>query len=174
MYHLKEMIGEDKVNAALRKLIEKFGGKSSPYATSLDLIGLLREQTPPELEYLIDDLFMDITLYENRMEYANCQPLKDGKFEIEFQFNSEKFKADGKGTQKPVELNDWVDVAAFAKPERSNRYGKQLYRKRVRCTDRVNRMKIVLDECPWEVVVDPDFLLIDRELDNNRVRVEKE
>jgi aminopeptidase N len=66
MYYLKEMIGEDKVNAALRSLVEQFGYQGPPYPTAVDLIAALREQTPPELQYLLHDLFEQITLFGNR------------------------------------------------------------------------------------------------------------
>ncbi len=72
MYYLKEMIGEDKVNAALRSLVDRFAYQEPPYPTSVELIDALREQTPPELHYLLDELFDRITLYSNRVIAATA------------------------------------------------------------------------------------------------------
>src|SRR5208283_1722318 len=66
LYYLKEMIGEEAVNRALRKVIKQYAYNAPPYPTSYALVDALREQTPPNLQYLIKDLFEDITLFSNR------------------------------------------------------------------------------------------------------------
>ena len=50
MYELKEMIGEDAVNRALRKMIEKFAYAGPPYPTSWDLLDALRSETPAQYQ----------------------------------------------------------------------------------------------------------------------------
>lgn len=57
MYALADYIGEDRVNRALRKVVEKWRFQGSPYPTAKDLVDAFREETPPEYQYLIDDLF---------------------------------------------------------------------------------------------------------------------
>ena len=49
VYYLREMIGEDAVNRALRKVIAEYAYKVPPYPTSHALADALREQTPPQL-----------------------------------------------------------------------------------------------------------------------------
>ncbi|MBK6963659.1 MAG: hypothetical protein IPH20_06830 [Bacteroidales bacterium] len=71
MYYLKEMIGEDKVNEALRTLIDTFAYKQPPYATSLSAVRAFRQVTPDTLQYLIGDLFENITVFSNRMLKAD-------------------------------------------------------------------------------------------------------
>src|SRR5947209_12826646 len=66
MYYLREMIGEDAINRALRKVLDQYAYAPPPYPTSYALVDALREQTPAELQYLIKDLFEDITLFSNR------------------------------------------------------------------------------------------------------------
>lgn len=167
MYQLKEMIGEEKVNLALKSLVDKFGYKSGPYPTSLDLIDALREQTPEHLHYLLVDLFEDITLFENRVEEASCRKLENGKYEVTFVANCAKFKADEKGKQTETEINDWVEIGAFAKPESGTEYGKTLHRERVRISDSSTTHSFVVDEVPALVGVDPFLMLIDRTPDDN-------
>ena len=83
MHHLKELIGEDKVNAALRNLVEKFAYKGEPYPTSVDLIEALREQTPPEYQSVITDSFEKITLFGNRAFEATWKKDNNGQYEVE-------------------------------------------------------------------------------------------
>jgi aminopeptidase N len=66
MYYLKEMIGEKKVNEALKSLIDSFAYKQPPYPTSLAAVSAFRKVTPDSLQYLIDDLFENITIFSNR------------------------------------------------------------------------------------------------------------
>jgi len=66
LYYLKEMIGEEAVNRALRKVIQQYAYAQPPYPTSHALVDALQEQTPPQLQYLIKDLFEDITVFSNR------------------------------------------------------------------------------------------------------------
>ena len=162
MYYLKELIGEEKVNAALRSLVDKFAYQSEPYPTSADLIGALKEQTPEEYMYLYDDLFETITLFANRTLEATCEERADGTFEVTMQVECKKLQADEEGNEAEIEIDDWIEIGAFAKPEKDKKYGKTLYRDRVRVTQTDNTFSFVVEERPEVVGVDPFALLIDR------------
>ena len=167
MYYLKEMIGEDKVNAALRSLVDRFGYKSQPYPTADDLIAALQQQTPKELRYLMDDLFQRIILFENRTLETTYRPLDDGKFEVTVKVECLKFEADDKGDQTEVPIDDWIDIGAFAKPADDERFGKTLYRERVRINSAKSTFQFVTEEQPALAGVDPFLLLIDRQPEDN-------
>ncbi|MFK7820360.1 MAG: ABC transporter permease/M1 family aminopeptidase, partial [Planctomycetaceae bacterium] len=163
MYHLQEMIGEDKVNAALRGLIEKFGYQTEPpYPTSLDLIAELRKHTPEKYSTLIDDSFHKIVLFGNRAIESKCEPLQDGQYRVTFQAECHKFNADGKGSETEIALDDWIDIAAFAEPKAGKRYGKTLHRERIHVTQSNVEVTFITDEKPAKVGIDPFLLLIDR------------
>ena len=74
MYALQDYIGEDKVNEAIREFLKHYAFKGPPYPTSLDLEGYFQKVTPPEYQYLFDDLFRNITLYDNRAVSADYVP----------------------------------------------------------------------------------------------------
>ncbi len=57
MYTLREHIGEERVNAALRRLPREVPRRGPPYPTSLDLYAELRAVTPDSLQSLLRDLF---------------------------------------------------------------------------------------------------------------------
>ena len=100
MYYLKEMIGEDGVNRALRKVLQQYGYAQPPYPTSYALEDALREQTPPQLQYLLTDLFDDITLFSNRAYTATARKRSDGKYDVTIDVDAHKFKADDQGNEK--------------------------------------------------------------------------
>src|SRR5262249_37172482 len=132
LYYLKEMIGEETVNRALRKLIARYGYADPPYPTSWALLDDLRSgMTPEEQQYLIKDLFEDITLFSNRALTATAQKRTDGKYDVTVEVEAQKFKADPKGNESEVPVDDWIDIGAFAKPAKDKKYGDTLYRERV-------------------------------------------
>ena len=171
LYYLKEMIGEDAVNRALRKVIQQYGYKAPPYPTSYVLADALRERTPPQLQYLIKDLFEDITLFSNRTLAASAAKRADGKYDVTINVETHKFKADGKGNETEVPMDDWIEIGAFAKPEKGHKYGKTLYRSRVHITSNKSTYVFTTDEFPDEAGVDPFSLVIDRVPDDNVKKV---
>ena len=82
MYYLKEMIGEDAVNRALRKLLGQYGYAPPPYPTSYALVDALRVETPPNLQYLIKDLFEEITEFSNRTLAAHATKGPNGTYNV--------------------------------------------------------------------------------------------
>src|ERR1700730_460264 len=171
LYYMKEMIGEEPVNRALRKLIKQYAYAQPPYPTSYALEDALREQTPPAFEYLLKDLFEDITIFSNRTLEASARKTAEGKYDVTIDIEAHKFKADPKGNETEVPLNDWIDIGAFAKPEKDKKYGKTLYRQRVHLTESKSRQTFTVDGLPDQAGIDPFVLLIDRVPDDNLKKV---
>ena len=161
-FYLADMIGEDRINAALKDVIATFSYQGPPYPNAYVLVDRLKEQTPPDLQYLIKDLFEDITLFGNRTVEATVAKLDDGKFCVNLVVECEKFKADENGHESAVEMNDWIEIGAFAKPESGKRYGKLLHRERKQLTSGRHELEFVLDELPYQAGIDPRNMLIDR------------
>ena len=171
MYMLKEMIGEEAINRALRKMVERFAYKDPPYPTSHELVDLFDAETPAQYKYLIKDLFEDITLFSNRTLGASAKKRGDGKYEVTIEVESKKFKADDKGAETEAKLDDWIEIGAFAKPAKDKKYGKILYRERIHMTEAHKSYNFVVDELPEKAGIDPFLLLIDRVPDDNTKKV---
>lgn len=167
MYQLREMIGEDRINAALRSLVSKWAYKGPPYPTALDLIDALREQTPDDYRYLIHDLFERIVLYDNRAVEATCKELEGGKYEVNLKISCSKREADEKGNESPTDMDDWIEFGAFADSLSGSKFGKTLHRQRVRVQPGEHEYRFTVDKKPSEVGVDPFHLLVDRIPDDN-------
>ncbi len=167
LYYMKEMIGEDAVNRALRNLILQYAYAPPPYPTSYALVDALREQTPPNLQYLIKDLFEDITLFSNRALAATAVKRADGQYDVTINVEARKFKADAKGNETEVPVDDWIDIGAFAKPASGGKYGETLYRERMHITQRNSTFTFTTDRLPEKAGIDPFALLIDRIPDDN-------
>ncbi|MGA3187854.1 MAG: M1 family aminopeptidase [Bryobacteraceae bacterium] len=162
MYYLKERIGEEAVNRALRKMIAQFAYAQPPYPTSHNLVDAFRDETPEQYRYLIKDLFEDITLFSNRTLSAKSAKLPDGKYQVTIEVESKKFKADDQGNETEVPVNDWIEIGALAKAEKNHRYGNVLYRQVVKITGGKQTFQFELPEKPYEAGIDPMQMLIDR------------
>jgi ABC-2 type transport system permease protein len=167
LYYLKEMIGEEAVNRALRKVVQQYAYAQPPYPTSHALVDALQEQTPPDLQYLIRDLFEDITIFSNRTLDATARPRADGKYDVNIKVEAHKYKADPKGTETEVPINDYIDIGAFAKPAKGKKYGDTLYRERMHITRKESTFTFVTASLPEKAGIDPFAMLIDRVPDDN-------
>ncbi|MEM9884629.1 MAG: M1 family aminopeptidase [Bacteroidota bacterium] len=174
MYALREYIGEDSLNTALRRFAEKVAYQEPPYTTSLVFMEELEKVTPDSLSYLLDDLFRDIILYSNRTTKATYKALDNGQYEVTFQVEAEKFRADSTGRESAIPFNDFIDIGVYQKAEADEKFGKPLYLERKRIKQKENTFTVVVDELPYEAGIDPRYLLIDRVPDDNMKKVTEE
>lgn len=168
MYALRDYIGEERVNAALRSYLQKVGYEGPPYTNSPELIAELRAVTPDEYQYLIDDMIENITLYDNRVEGVTCEETDGGRYRVSLAVRSHKYRADELGAETEVEHDDWIEIGIFG--ERSDDAwgdGKPLYLEKRRVPTGESVIEIVVDERPRRAGIDPRCLLIDRVPDDN-------
>ncbi|HZQ22319.1 MAG TPA: M1 family aminopeptidase [Terriglobales bacterium] len=167
MYALQDYIGEDKVNQALAEFIKAYGFKGAPYPTSLDMIGYFQKVTPPEYQYLYDDMFKNITLYDNRAKSATFTQRPDGKYQIGLVLESKKLRSDGRGQESEIPVHDWIDVGV------TDASGHYLYLQKHRIDAASTQLTLTVDKAPTGAGIDPLNKLIDRNPDDNMMRLEK-
>ncbi|MRW83644.1 hypothetical protein GJ698_05990 [Pseudoduganella sp. FT26W] len=166
MYQLQDVLGEAKVNSALKELLVQYGGKPGPYPSVNVLVDALRKVTPADQAYLIDDLFNHIVLYENHAVSATARKLSDGKYEVSFAVNAAKVRASEQGEEKDVPLNDWIDIGV------DDKEGNSLLRERKQISQKENRYTVIVNSRPAKAGIDPDNKLIDRKPDDNMINIE--
>jgi hypothetical protein len=182
MYALRDYIGEERVNQALRKFLEAQRFKGPPYPTSLQLVKELRAATPDSLKYLITDLFETITLYELRTDSAVVidAPGQPGKFRVDLWVNAKKQRADTAGRTTDIGMHDgrhdWMDLGVFAEvkgdsAKRYDRIGMPLSLAKVPVDSGSQRFSVVVDRKPTRAGIDPLHKLVDRMPANNTVKV---
>ncbi len=167
MYALQDYLGEDIVNRALSDYIDDTAYQEPPYTNSLELIERLRTVTPEHLQYIIEDLFETITLYENRAVEASYHKEDDGQYRVTLQTKSRKLKADGLGAESEVQLADWIDIGVLGID------GKPLYMEKHMIDQPEMEFSIVVDAEPRTAGIDPYNKLIDRQPKDNTKIVEK-
>jgi ABC-2 type transport system permease protein len=167
MYTLREHIGAEAVNGALRRFLEKYRGSGPPYPTSLDLYAELRAVTPPSLYPLLTDLFETMTLWDVKTQSAAARRLPDGKYEVTLEVMAQKLRANSTGIETPTPMNDFVEVGVFAPGKDDPVY---LTRHRIRTGKQ--SIRIIVPQEPSRAGLDPYRKLIERERGDNVVEVE--
>jgi len=167
MYALQDYIGENNVNKGLAEFIKAYAFNGPPYPVSLDLIRYLKMYTPAEYQYLYDDLFENITLYDNRAHSASYAVQADGTYQVTLDVEARKVRADGKGEEHSVPIHDWIDVGVL------DVQGNYLYLQKQKIEKERTELILRVDKLPAKAGIDPLNKLIDRNPEDNVVKVEK-
>jgi aminopeptidase N len=170
MYTLREHIGDEAVNAALRRFLEKYRDVGPPYPTSRDLLAELRAVTPDSLKYLLTDLFETITLWDVSTKQAVVKPTGTGEYEVTLDVVAKKVRADSVGRETETPMDDLVEIGVFAAGE-ADGLGAPLYLKRHRIRSGEQTIRITVPREPARAGIDPSRKLIDREREDNVVEV---
>jgi hypothetical protein len=168
MYAIQDYIGEDKVNQGLAEFVKAYAFKGPPYPVSLDLIAYLKKHTPPEYQYLYEDMWESITLYDNHARSATFAQQTDGKYRVKLVVDSKKVQADGKGQEHSVPIHDWIDVGVL------DANGNYLYLQKHKFENEQSELNLIVGKLPAQAGIDPLDKLIDRNPDDNLVKVAKQ
>ncbi|MEM9896901.1 MAG: M1 family aminopeptidase, partial [Bacteroidota bacterium] len=191
MYALSDYLSDSVFNGAVSRYIDSVAFQDPPYTTSLEFMAFIEEVVPDSISYLITDMFETITLYDNEIKEASYRQLEDSTFEVSLEAIVSKYRAGEKGKKsykneagdslsyllegkrRPIQsipLQDWVEVGVFTEVEVEDKIEeKPLYLKKVRFDSIFNTIKIVVDEKPTSVGIDPYNKLIDVNSDDNRI-----
>jgi hypothetical protein len=168
MYALQDYIGEDRVNAVLRHFIAEHAFSQPPYPTAAMLVEEFRQATPPAQQSIITDLFETITLYDNKTTDAKVAKLPDGRYKVTFTVAATKLRGNGAGAEKPVPLDDWIDIGVLADGGHSKTHDdKVLFAEKRHITKPSETFDVIVNEKPTRAGIDPLNKLIDRNPDDN-------
>jgi ABC-2 type transport system permease protein len=132
------------------------------------LVDAIRAQTPPELQYLIDDGFNRIVLYDNKAVSATSQKTAEGKYKVTLEVQARKLQADGNGAETPMPLADYIEIGVFSGKKDEE---KPLYLKKEKFTEEHKTFVITVDQPPTLAGIDPYNKLIDRNADDNMIDI---
>ena len=189
MYAMSDFLGEQRFNDFLKDYVGRTAFQEPPYTTSIEFVNLLKVHTPDSLQYLIKDMYETITLYDNAIQNVKVKALANGKYQVNIDFQMLKYRSDDKGKRsyqdsatpaisakigakklQSLPLADYVDIAVFAAAKKvgAKEVDNPIYLKKHKVTQIGNQIRIVVDEKPVEVGVDPFNKLIDTNSDDNR------
>jgi ABC-type transport system involved in multi-copper enzyme maturation permease subunit len=166
MYALQDYIGEDNLNRAIRAFRDETAFKGPPYPNTTQFLAHVRAVTPPHLQYVIDDMFDTITLYDNRATTAKAKALADGRYEVTLKVVAKKRRADALGKEDDVPLADWIDIGVL------DADGKPLFLEKRKIEHEETEFTVTVAGKPARAGIDPFNKLIDRRPEDNTIPVD--
>lgn len=177
MYLLRDRLGEAKVNAALRRLLQQYAFQGAPYPRSQDLVDALRAEAgaDPVAQQLITDLFEKITVYDLKTRTAAARKRPDGRYDVTLTVEAKKVYADGQGRETAVAIpaGEAFDLGVFtAEPGKPGFSSKDVLLFRTTpLRAGIQTLTVTVDKPPRFAGVDPYNKLIDRASDDNAIAV---
>ena len=200
-YALSDYIGEERLNGAIKQYVEEVQFQEPPYTTTIELVDYIREVTPDSLQYIIRDMFETITMYDNSIIDVTSTKLNNGTYQVDIEFNVIKYRNDKKGVHyygeqvgdtdtisyqsdamnTPVmslPLADYIDIGIFGEKDgdvrsdgKSKKNEVELYLRKHKITSINNKVRLIVDQKPIEVGIDPYNKLIDKKSRDNRKKL---
>lgn len=178
LYGLKDLIGEDSLNAALHEFYAAFAFKNDPpYAGSKDLYACIKKHVPDSLQYYLADTWEKITFYDNKLLSSAVTSLGNNQYKVNIKVSVNKTYQDSDGNEKPATgMNDYIDIGIFAADTKTkDGFTKMnvLYLQKHKLTAGEHSIDVVVTGKPVKVAVDPYTRLIDRMLADNVKELEQ-
>ena len=172
LHALSRYIGEDRVNGALRRTLEKHAGGEPPQPTSLDLYAELEAATPDSLRYLLSDLFEANTYWDLETEAVRMDSAAGGTWRVALDVKARKLTVDSAGAETEVPMDDWVEVGVFAAVgDGVNVLDDPIQVRMQRIRSGRQTITVTVPRKPLRAGIDPFHLLIDLKTDDNLGRV---
>ena len=154
MYAIRDLIGEETLNAALRDFVRDHGGPHRG-PTTADLLRKLPSHP------LIDEWMNDVVLYDLRLDSATMRRVS-GRYEVKLRITAGKQREGG----AKLPLREHIAVGLF-----SNEH-EPLLVARQRLRDGANEVTLVVDREPAFATVDPYITRIDRNRFDNTADID--
>jgi ABC-2 type transport system permease protein len=176
-------LGEKVFNTLLKDIITNYAYKEPPYPTSFALYDRVMAVTPDTFKYLVKDGLENIIVFRNEITEAKSVQLATKKFSTTIKFNIVKLASDPNaketkdlnkillGQSKEVAVNDYIDIALFDESDGGTRYGKKLFIHKYKINKKENSITIITDTKPFKAVLDPYFVSIHKDPEDNMKKV---
>lgn len=155
---LSHYIGKEKLHKLLKEFLNDFKNQAASYPTSIDLLEKMKKSTPDSLQYLIEDYFETVTFYD-----AKINSVTSSLNEVQVDFEYSKYRNNLKSKLLPI--NDFIEIGFF------DENNKLLSIKKIRVNNKENIKKFKLTEKISKVVIDPNYLLIEKNIDDNKFKL---
>ncbi len=172
---LKQYMGEDKMQGAIRAFLQEYGYKGPPYPTTMQLVDALRAAAGPQWQGLITDYWDRIVFWDLKFDGdVKTRENKDGTFTVDLTaMVDKKIASEETGKETSVtkidgeSLNEWVEIGFYDKDPKDTLGDKWMKLERVHITDLKTPLSFTLDKRPAYILLDPRRLLIERNVEDN-------
>ncbi|WP_265529472.1 ABC transporter permease/M1 family aminopeptidase [Sphingomicrobium marinum] len=166
---LAERLGEDRVNAALARYVDRWKFKGPPYPQSLDIVNEIKaEARTPEERALVEDLLEKIVLFDYKVAKSETVE-QNGEWVTTITVEAAKYEADGQGVETEVPLTAPVKIGLFSSRPGFGAFDSEdvIAMDERTIEDGTTVITLRSSERPAYVGIDPYNYYIDRNSDDN-------
>ena len=121
---------------------------------------------------MITDTFEKITLYENKAISASAILNSDSTYTVDVEVEAKKVYSDSLGIQTNAGLNDWLEIGILGEFLINGKIEElPIYLEKVFITDSITTFQVDVKEKPIKAGIDPMNKFVDRDSDDNLIRV---
>ncbi|MEA2326300.1 MAG: type transport system permease protein [Thermoanaerobaculia bacterium] len=157
MNALKELLGEETLNRALRGFVAAQSGPDHQPKID-DLLRAIEAVTPQENRALVNEWTRDVILYDLTMTSATSSRLPDGRFEVTMQATVHKSRAD----EHELPVNESIEFGIFATDPDDAAAKDILHLVAHPLHSGANTITVVVNKQPSFAAIDPYLTRIDR------------
>jgi len=165
MNALREIMGEEALNGAVRSFFEKAALRTVPFPIAEEFIDELLKAAPEATRDAIRETIEKIILYDNRALGAEAEEIEGGRYKVTLRVEAVKSRSDESGKETSAPFLNELEFAVFGEG------GKILYRGRRPVEPGPQVLEFIVDSVPARAGIDPFHLLIDRNPDDNLAAV---
>ncbi|MCJ8273833.1 MAG: hypothetical protein MJK04_31095, partial [Psychrosphaera sp.] len=176
MMALADRLGEERLNLALKRFLQRYKFSQGEYPTSLDLMAFIKDGASEQELAFITRSFFEINIYDLRLISAKTEALASGQYKITLSIEAKRLLVDQELGEQPAVLNEMVDIGLWQSGGAKHMHGKghsvddsAFYLQQHSIKNGQNIVEIIVDKTPTLAVLDPHIQFIDRELADNRV-----
>ncbi|NAS30718.1 hypothetical protein GTQ40_07025 [Flavobacteriaceae bacterium R38] len=168
---LRDLIGEEKVNTAIKAVINKHKNETDLNATSVEFLEELYRITPLEYHSLIDDWFKRIMTYDLSIESSSFRQLENHKYEVTIKVNTKRFQQQENGDTREIDIDEPIQIGVFTTHPSNVKKENILYLKPHRVNENQMEFKIIVDKKPTHIAIDPFGTRSDEDFVDNVTRL---
>jgi ABC-2 type transport system permease protein len=147
MHQIRMLIGEHQLNKALKALITNYAYPKNP-ADARDFINEIYAVSPVSKHAKVNELLAAIVTYSSKVVSVRTSVSGNGKFCIQFDVSSYKYREDGMGVRKLVENDSILDIGVADNDGKISIHSFPIKNNRI-------KGELFVDEKPTRIIVDP-------------------
>jgi ABC-2 type transport system permease protein len=164
VYQLYKILGEEKINKALKSFYDKYAFPNRP-PVSTDLINEFYLVADKTSHSKIDELFKQIVTYDLKLVAADAAQNPDGSYTVEIDASVLKSLEDGKGKNESLLFTEPIEAAIIFENNK-----KQVVM--LQTAENSVRAQLVFADKPLKVVLDPEGKFLDKSEENNEKNIQ--
>ena len=166
---LKELLGEKKLNAVFKQLIERHQYTLS--ATTDDLLSALFDIADDSQKDLVQDWLSKVIEYDLAINNAVVSELPDGRYEVVIDVKALRLSTDKNGKVSEIGIDESIKIAIYrAYPGHKNTKALSIENQLINQAN--STVTLIVEDKPSYVMIDPNYTRLDKDLSNNINKIE--